>query len=448
VIHSLRFRLLVAFTLVILVTVGAIYLFVSQTTRHEFRRYGERSEQVRFGRVGFELMHHYREYGSWEGIQPYVEQWGSLYGHRIIVTDSSGIVVADSQVELLGQQYHPDTRGMPLSPPWEENATGTFYISPDPAKDFPSPMSLSQAIGHFLLWGALLAIAIALIFTFFISRRISAPVKAVTNAAQRLGQGDLSQRVQTKEKGEIGELANTFNSMAANLERSEQLRRNMIADTAHELRTPLSNLNGYLEAIRDGLVKADESTIRSLNEEASLLSQLVDELQELSLAEAGELKLNCHVENINKIVTQAAAMRQELADAKGISLKIELTDISPQANIDSRRIIQLLLNLIDNSIRHTPDGGTITIATKKFDERIEISVGDTGEGIPAEDLPNVFERFYRVDKSRTRATGGTGLGLTIAKRIVEAHGGEIQVQSELGKGSSFAFSLPITTESQ
>ena len=443
-IHSLRFRLLLAFTLVILVAVGAIYLFVSQTTQGEVRRYGERSEQARFGRVGFELTHYYREHGSWEGIQPYVEQWGSLYGHRIMLTDSSGVVVADSEREMLGEQYHPDARGMPLSPPWEESSMGTCYISPGPRTDFPSPLSLSQAIGHFLLWGALLAIAIAFLFTFFLSRRISSPIKSITLAARQLGQGDLSQRVQSREKGEIGELAESFNAMAENLGRSEQLRRNMIADIAHELRTPLSNLKGYLEAISDGVVKPNSDAIRSLDEEANLLSRLVDDLQELSLAEASELKLDCQMKDISKLVKQAVALRQDQAAAKGISVSADLPKKLPSVNIDSRRIGQVLLNLIDNAISHTPRGSIITIVARQLDNWLEISVKDTGEGIPAADLPNVFERFYRVDKSRARATGGAGLGLAIAKSLVEAHGGRIKVESEEGKGSRFSFTIPLS----
>jgi signal transduction histidine kinase len=440
----LRFRLLVAFTLVILVVVGAIYFFVSQTTGGEIRRYGERSEQARFGRVAFELNRYYREHGDWEGIQPYVEQWGSLYGRRIILTDSSGIVVADSQGELLGQQYHTDAPERHLSPPWEEGMAGTLYISPELPTDFPSPLSLFQTISRFLLWGALLAAAVAFLITYFLSRRISAPVKALTLAARQLGQGDLSQRVQSKDKGEIGELAQAFNAMAENLERSEQLRRNMIADTAHELRTPLSNLKGYLEAIYDGVVKPDPDAIRSLDEEANLLSRLVDDLQELSLAEANELKLNCQTEDIRKVVKQAIAVRQDQAAAKGVSVSADLPKKLSPVNIDSRRIGQVLLNLIDNAIAHTPRGGFITITAKQLDNCVEISVEDTGEGIPAEDLPNVFERFYRVDKSRARATGGTGLGLAITKSLVEAHGGRIEVQSEEGKGSRFSFTIPLS----
>jgi len=203
VVHSLRFRLLIAFTLVILIAVGAVYFFVSQTTGGEIHRYGERSEQLRFSRVGFELMSYYREHEGWEGIQPYIEQWGSLYGHRIVLTDSSGIVVADSEGELLGKLYRPDTPGSRLAPPWERSTAGTVYISPEPSSGFPSPLSLSQAISRFLFWGALLAIAIALLFTLFLSRRILAPVKALTLTARQLGRGDLSQRVQFKDESTV-----------------------------------------------------------------------------------------------------------------------------------------------------------------------------------------------------------------------------------------------------
>jgi signal transduction histidine kinase len=456
VIHSLRFRLLMAFTLVILVAVGAIYLFVNHASVVEIGRFGERSEQARFGRLGFELNRYYNQHGSWDGIQPYVEQWANLYGRRIILTDSTGLVVADSQKELLGQQYITDKPGMPFpphpegpptpgmpSPPPEGDSAGTLYMSPEPSPVFPSPLSLSQAVSHFLLWGALLAIAAAFLITYFLSRRISAPVKALTVAARQMGQGDLSQRVHSKDKGELGALAESFNTMAENLERGEQLRRNMIADIAHELRTPLSNLKGYLEAMTDGVIKPGSATIRSLDEEANLLSRIVGDLQELSLAEAGELKLDRQVQDIGKLLKKVVETRQTQAKAKGITISTDLSKKLPRAKIDSHRINQVLLNLIDNAITHTPKGGIITVTAAGLDKWLEIAVADTGEGIAAEDLPNVFERFYRVDKSRARATGGVGLGLAIAKSLVEAHGGKIQAQSQEGKGSRFSFILPI-----
>jgi signal transduction histidine kinase len=447
VVHSLRFRLLVAFTIVILVAVGAVYFFVSRTTGGEIQQYGERSEQVHFSRVGFELYRYYHEHGSWEGIQAYVEQWGSLYGHRIILTDASGIVIADSEGKLLGQYYQPDITGGHLSPPGEVGTPGTLYISSETSADFPSPVSLSQAVSRFLLWGALLAVAIALLFTFFLSRRISAPIKALALATRRLGQGDLSQRVQLKDKSEIGELSQAFNSMASDLERAEKSQRNMVADVAHELRTPLSNIRGYLEAIRDGVIKPDAETIRSLDEEAALLSRLVDDLQELSLAEAGELKLNRQPEDIGEVINRAVAAIQVQAQGKGISVVADLPEGLSPCDIDLQRIGQVLRNFLENAIAHTGNGGRITVAAEKQDKRVKVSVTDTGEGIPAEDLPYIFERFYRVDKSRTRATGGSGLGLTIARRLVEAHGGKIEVQSEVGKGSRFTFTIPASPNS-
>jgi signal transduction histidine kinase len=291
--------------------------------------------------------------------------------------------------------------------------------------------------------GGSVAIAIALILTFVLLRRITSPIGALAKAAGQLGRGDLSQRVQFQGKGEVEMLGQAFNSMAADLEHAEQLRRNLVADVAHELRTPLSNIQGYLEAIRDRVMKPNATTIRSLNEEAALLSRLVNELQELSLAEAGELKLVYQPEDIAKLVKQAVAPWQPKVAAKEISLSLDLPDNLPLVNIDWQRVNQVLHNLLENAVGHTHKGGTISVAAMTQDGWVEVSVSDTGEGIPAEDLPYIFERFYRVDRSRARATGGSGLGLTIAKRLVEAHGGTITVQSELGKGSRFSFTLPI-----
>ena len=353
--------------------------------------------------------------------------------------------MADSEGDLLGQLYAADSPGRPLSTPWQAGVIGTLYLNPksSPEVDFTSPQILFRAIGLFFIWGGLIAVAIALIATFFLSRRILAPVKALTLATRRLGQGDLSQRVQVKDRSELGELANTFNFMASDLERAEQLRKNMVADIAHELRTPLSNIGGYLEAVRDGVMRPDVDTIRSLEEEVTVLSRLVDDLQELSLAEAGELKLDCQAEDIAELIRQTVAAVQVQATGKGVSVSIDLPDKLPLVNIDPQRISQVLRNLLENAIAHTTKGGAITVVARERSDYVKVIVIDTGEGIPAKDLPNIFERFYRVDKSRARATGGSGLGLTIAKRLVEAHGGKIEVQSEPGKGSSFSFFIPV-----
>jgi signal transduction histidine kinase len=266
---------------------------------------------------------------------------------------------------------------------------------------------------------------------------------ALTAASRRLGHGDFSQRISLKAKGELGELTQAFNSMAGELERTEKLRQNMVADTAHELRTPLSNIRGYVEAIRDGVLQVDESSINSLDEEVRLLSRLVDDLQELALADAGELKLVCQPEDIGALIKQTVTAVQTKAATKGVALAFRLPSKLPLVNIDSQRISQVLRNILGNALEHTTSGGSIIVSAGWQGGWVEVNVVDTGEGISEEYLPNVFERFYRVDKSRTRATGGSGLGLTIVKHLVEAHGGKIEVQSQLGKGSHFKFTLPV-----
>ncbi|MFC1931354.1 sensor histidine kinase [Chloroflexota bacterium] len=444
--HSMHFRLFIAFTLVIIVTIGAVFFFIYHTTRTEVHRFGERFELERTHRIEFELSNYYYRQGNWEGVQTFVAQWGNLYERRIVLTDNAGIVLADSDGELLGAFYETDIPGILVSPPWEASVLGVLYMNPRPPPEegFPPLNIIYRTIGRFLLWGGLIAIAFALLITFFLSRRILAPVKALTITARQLGKGDFSQRVRFKDKSEVGELARAFNSMAENLEHDKQLQRNMIADIAHELRTPLSNLKGYLEAVRDGVIKPDADAIRSLDEEASLLSRLVDDLQELSLAESGELRLDFHLKDIGELINQTVTATKTQAVKKGISVSIDLPDKLSAVNIDSHRISEVLRNLLENALAHTTKGGTITVSAREQDKWIEVSVIDIGEGIPAEDLPNIFERFYRVDKSRTRATGGGGLGLTIARRLVEAHGGEIKAHSKPGKGSCFSFTLPVS----
>ena len=438
-IHKLQFRIMLSFGLVILVTVGAVFLFFGQAAKSEIHRFEERAERALSAGMTLELSRYYRLKGSWEGIQPLVEQWGTLFERRIILVNTEGTVIADSQGDLLGKSYKPDSTGTILESPRWQGTLATLYISK--AKS-TSLYILYNAIGRFLIWGACVAIAIAFLLTFFLSKRISAPILALAATTRKLGQGDFSQRVRVKDKGEVGELAESFNSMASELERAEQLRRNMVADVAHELRTPLSNVRGYLEAIREGVVKLDAATIRSLEEEVALLSRLVDDLQELSLAEAGKLELVCQAEDIAELINHTVAAVQPQVATKGLSICINLPDKLPTVNIDSHRVSQVLRNLLENAVAHTAEG-EITVTARQQGSWVEVSVTDTGEGIPAEDLPNIFERLYRVDKSRTRATGGSGLGLTIAKRLVETHGGKIEAQSELGKGSRFSFTVPI-----
>jgi signal transduction histidine kinase len=245
------------------------------------------------------------------------------------------------------------------------------------------------------------------------------------------------------DRGELGEMARAFNSMAGELQRSEKLKRDMIADSAHELRTPLTNIRGHLEALHDGLMPFNKESIVSLEEETGTLNRLVDELQELSLIEAGQLSLNRQPTDIVPMIRRVTVGMQALALGKGLDLEVNLPDEFPLADIDWQRIEQVLRNLLSNAVTYTPEDGTIKVSATLKGDKIEISVADTGPGIPEKDLPNIFERYYRVDKSRDRATGGSGLGLTIARRLVEAHGGSIRVESKFGEGARFIFSIPV-----
>lgn len=462
-IHNLQFRLMLAFIFVIIVTVGTASFFFARSVWDELQKYETQNNSVRNARIEYVISRYYSTNRKWEGIQPIVEQLGTMEEKRIILTDSNNMVLADSQKDLLGREYRSSNTGtilylpviMPNPPSFNPSTgmssygiktgiqLGTLYINPQGPGSVLT-IYFTSAINRFLLWGGLSAVAIAFIITFLLSRYILAPIKALTSTAKKLGQGDFSQRVKISNRGEVAELAKTFNAMATGLENTEKLRRNMVADIAHELRTPLSNVAGYLEAIQDDVIKPDKATINSLSEEVGLLSRLVDDLQELALADAGELKLMRQPEDLCLLIEQSVKAIQTKAREKSLNMKIEINQPIPLVNIDYQRISQVLRNLLANAITHTPDGGCITVSAKTEGEFVKISVQDTGEGIPAADLPNMFERFYRVDKSRARNRGGSGLGLTIAKRLVEAHGGSIGVQSELGKGSCFYFTLPTS----
>ena len=270
----------------------------------------------------------------------------------------------------------------------------------------------------------------------------------MSSAARLLGQGDLSQRVSAQGRDEIAGLGHTFNSMAEGLERAEQQRRSLMADVAHELRTPLSNIQGYLEAVRDGLLQPDSDTIDTIYQQVLYLAHLVEDLRLLALAEAGALRLDSEPDSLEEVLRRSVEAVRPRAESRGVSLSLEVPPNFPLVQMDRTRIAQVVGNLLENAILHTPQSGQVTVLAEVVGtSAARVTVADTGVGIPVEELSQVFERFYRVDPSRTRSTGGAGLGLTIAKQLVEAHGGTIHVESEPGSGSRFVFELPLTDPS-
>lgn len=439
--HRMQFKLLLSYVLVILAVIGTVSFFVIRSTEKEIEEHVESSEQLHITRMESMLTDYYFE--GWAGVQNLVKEMSTLYDQRVVLTDNNGIVVGDSDRILLGKTFSDDWPSQILFSPKDRTVIGTLYISPESSAEIVLTRDLGESISRFLLWGGVLAAIVALALTFALSRRFSSPVQSLAITARRLGEGDFSQRAQIRDKGELGEFAQAFNFMAGNIERSNKLRRNLIADTAHELRSPLYNIRGYVEAIQDGVAKPDEKIIDSINEEVVLLCRLVDDLRELALAESGELRLSFQPENVVDLISHTLVTLQPKIDAKEISISVHIPDGLSPVKVDFQGIVQVIRNLVENAIIHDSKRGKVSITAQQRDSWVEISVADNGEGIPEEDLPYIFERFYRVDKSRSRATGGSGLGLTIAKYLVEAQGGKIWAQSELRKGSCFTFTLPV-----
>ena len=303
--------------------------------------------------------------------------------------------------------------------------------------------AFAGALNRGLIGGAAGCAGAAFLLTLIFSRRIFGPVEALTRAARAMARGDRSVRVDVRSGDEVGELGSAFNAMSEAVATSEGLRRRLVGDVAHELRTPLTNIRAQLEAIQDGLSEPGRPAIDSLHEEAMLLSRLIDELQDLAVAEAGEMRLDLTAVPLRPAAASAAAAFEARARAAGVAIRVAVPEELPPVSADRRRVAQVLRNLLSNALAHTPGGGEIVLEARPVRAGAEVTVRDSGCGIAAGDLPFVFDRFYRADLSRSRETGGTGLGLPIARQIVLAHGGSIWVESEPQRGSRFIFRLPL-----
>ena len=297
-----------------------------------------------------------------------------------------------------------------------------------------------------LLYAALTAILAALALSFLFSRSVIAPVLAMSGATQRIADGRYDERVQAIGEDELSQLATRFNQMAEKLDQVESMRRRLIGDVSHELRTPLTAIKGSMEGLMDGILPANDETFGQIHAEADRLNRLVDDLQELSRVEAHAYQLDIRPMDVSSLVQTVTKRLASKAQTKRISLNSELTPTLPPILADEDRAIQVLTNLAGNALQYTPEGGRVTISTKRVNDEVQFSVRDTGTGIPSAHLSHIFDRFYRVDKSRSRQSGGgSGIGLTIARALVEAHGGRIWVESDgEERGSTFSFTLPIT----
>lgn len=309
----------------------------------------------------------------------------------------------------------------------------------------PPRADLSQAGTTRIALTALAILALAGFAAWFSAAQLTRPIQAVTSAARRMGAGDRAVRVDQVAKGEVGDLAEAFNAMSQRLADTESQRKALVSDIAHELRTPLGNITGWLEATQDGLATPDPELIGMLLKESFLLQYLVNDLQDLAQADAGTLRLHLEPLDVRDLVDQVTAAHQAAADENGVVLRAA-TRGQLQLTADPARLRQALGNLVANAVRYTPPGGEVTVVGRRDGENILLEVTDSGVGIAPADLPLVFDRFWRADKSRSRATGGSGLGLAITRHLAEAHGGSAAATSELGKGSTFSLRLPVTNE--
>lgn len=303
---------------------------------------------------------------------------------------------------------------------------------------FATPVLQWTAPARFLALLPIVAVVAIIAAIVFGMRRLSTPLDELLAAADRVAEGDYAARVDEKGPREIRSLARTFNNMASRLHMADEKRRNLLADVTHELRTPLTVIQGNLEGMLDGVYPADETNLRSLLDETNLLSRLVEDLRTLALAESGALRLKKEPTDLVMLVRDAAAAFQSQAEAAGVALTVETARDIPWLDVDPGRLRQVLSNLLANALRYTPTGGSIRIKVGMETDRVLLQVADTGPGIPAEDLPHVFERFFKSTDS-----GGTGLGLAIAKHLVTVHDGTITAESPPGHGTTICILLPL-----
>ena len=314
-------------------------------------------------------------------------------------------------------------------------------IAPPPLTD---QERFQAVIDQSLLLAGFGAFAAAVAVSVYVSRRIVEPLQELAQVSRRLSQGYYHERTSIRSDDEFAALSASLNQLAEAIERTEQRRLGLITDVAHELRTPLTTIEGYMEGLIDGVIQPEPQTFAMLQHEAVRLKWLIEEMALLSRAEAGLLRVEPKPIDLHTVIEYVAAQFQPQFVSQELSLVLELPRDLPVVLADPDRVEQILINLLANALQYTRSGGAVTLLAESFDYYVRVAVRDTGIGIPTEHLSHIFERFYRVDKSRARTSGGTGIGLTIARHLVYAHGGEIWVESEgSGKGTTFYFTLPV-----
>lgn len=460
--NSWLFKLLGAFLLVVAVGGLVISLLTTKATQSAFNLYTTRSGKIWAERLAPVLADFYSQTNNWQGVDVVIQQNYSMVnteigntmmghgrgqggnqqfasgemmgalGQRLILADALGNVVYDSSEEIVAMQLTSAQMedGTPVMV--GDSQVGILLITPNNLTEVDNAAtefitSVKQAITS----SAVIASVIAILLGTLLFVQITAPMRKLHKAAAAIASGNLNERVDIKGKDEFAELGISFNKMAENLALAETQRQHLMADVAHELRNPLTAIQGTLEAMQDGVLPCDKDQLDAVYAETLLLNRLIGDLRLLSLAETSQLKLELVECNPSGLIGEIVDRTQPQAMIKNIHLEARLQKNLPNLMLDPDRITQVLNNLITNALRYTPQDGTVLVEASQVSSSapFQLSVSDTGQGIDAQDLPHVFNRFYRADKSRTRSTGGSGLGLAIVKELVEAHGGTVRVES-------------------
>jgi len=448
-------KLGLSFVIVILVSVALVYFLTARAITSRFAEFREQNKQQVARQICGLLCEYRRRTGGWLGIEQLLSSRYTVWiNGRLIVrrtsligpfslADADGKVVVSTEEGKVGMLLSPQevASGIPLFD--EGKKMGVLLLSEQGSVLDPAEEEFLASAKRSALLGGGIASGIALLLSAFLISQVLSPLRLLSRATERIAHGDLTQRVTLKARDEFGQLGSSFNRMIDNLRRSETIRQTMTADIAHELRTPVTIIQGNLEAILDGVYQPTPETIAPIYEETLHLGRLIDDLRDLALAEAGELRLNKEPTDLVALVNQVTEMVSSSLEW-GPKLHVKVDHSLPKVTLDPKRIRQVMANILSNAVRHTPTTGEIWVEVSRKGGELELRVTDSGPGIPPEDLPHLFERFYRGDQARSRSGGGSGLGLAIAKQWVEAHGGRIWAENSEQTGARFVVRLPLT----
>ncbi len=446
-------RLTLSHTLVALLAVLLVALMASRLIAQSYIFFAQQRAQLAQQNSVRLLEQYYARTRSWHDMPRIIEERFEtdprLNNQRMVLANEHGIVIFDSADLLDGQRLPPHLHHQSTPIHYQRRVVGLLVLPIGEAGRSELERAFIRNITRIVIVGSVLSGGLALLVALLISRHLTRPLRSMTVAARRLAAGERHQPLTVPSAAELADLAHAFNSMAADLAHQEQIRRQLMADIAHELRTPLSVLRLQIEGLEDGVEQATPEMVASLHEEVNLLTRLVDDLRLLSLADAGQLSLSTEPLRPQSVLEHAAAVAAPHARQQGITLRVEPSGGLPAVCADRQRLNQVLGNLVDNALRYTPQGGTVVLRAYRAAgepgqrEQVIFEVADTGQGIAADALPHIFDRFYRTDRARTREKGGSGLGLAIVQRLVEAQHGAVRVESTPGQGTTFFVALPL-----